>query len=1159
MEAIKDRERSNIGKQALLLIFLGASFSLGLGVVVFQTFPLVFLPPWLSLRFDGSIAIVLSSLTLLAVIYGSVTTRVIAAGSLLLFGIANFAMNTLSWPGGSWFSEEPRLGNLPALLCVLLAIAAIFDHSPRWSRWLWCASGALVGVASLAVMIGKWMGLQSGTQLTLLGLAYCLLLVPVVLVLASNRSRPIAALSRAALVAGVFGGVISMSWWFLGSWLYQQERIHDARLLLEQARNALDSMVFRHEQLIRRQAMRRQLVSAGANTALWQRDVDSYFRDTPSLIALVLVPENASDWQIEGARDEAAVAAWKMLAASPEVQYWLRQNSDSHRPVDWAIFEAIMPRTVLLRVADNFEAEEVFLAAFSIDTLLRDALAATGGGESLVVTLAGRPARAAVGSGGLTATETAIASGSTTLGSSLQLQISVIPPSPSLLAPGNLLPLLGGIVGLLLTHYLIVSRALLRRLNERGRDLERSEQRFRSLFYQSPDAVFALDSHGRYRKLNKSAQEILGVMEGAVLDVPVWEVINAESSLGSEQQASLELLFRNALAGHSGTAQLAHQREDSATAHFEMTLMPIVVDGRVEGVYGIARNISRRVATEEQLRILYRGLEASSNAILVVDVRSEPASVIYINPAFSAITGFRDEQVLSQPAESLMLALQVGDEGARAVREAVIAGQSLSITLRNVREDGQAFWNQLVLSPVHDSEGALTHYIAILNDISERKQQENRLAYQATHDALTGLANRSLFSDRLHHDSQLAQRNGCRPVVLFIDLDEFKPINDTLGHRVGDEVLLIVARRLEESLRPSDTLARLGGDEFVVLLPDIRRPSEAEDTAARLLALLRRPYSVEGQELYLSASIGMAMLDVGLSDPGRLVQQADLAMYRAKQQGRDTWQWFTPDMDDQISRRVSLRNELQEAMEAGHLQLHYQPLVDTRGRACGIEALVRWHHPDRGPISPAVFIPVAEETGQIIQLSEWVMHRACTDAVRLRAAGLLPGRLAINLSPMQFHRPGFLDTLKKTLHETGLPARHLELELTEGILMRDTQGAIALLEILSDLGVNIVIDDFGTGFSSLSYIRRLPVHKIKIDGSFVAGILESEKDAAVCKAVLALARELRLKVVAECVETDAQHEYLRAHGCSVFQGYLFARPMPLPDLEAWLQSQAQPQ
>ncbi|UDM05993.1 EAL domain-containing protein [Halomonas sp. NyZ770] len=450
------------------------------------------------------------------------------------------------------------------------------------------------------------------------------------------------------------------------------------------------------------------------------------------------------------------------------------------------------------------------------------------------------------------------------------------------------------------------------------------------------------------------------------------------------------------------------------------------------------------------------------------------------------------------------------------------------------------------------SPSLLASALRLMRLAIERHNHQQTLLFHATHDALTGLGNRALFEDRLRHDVALAQRHQQQLAVLFIDLDDFKPINDTLGHAVGDKVLIHVAKRLEAMIRPSDTLCRLGGDEFVLLLPDLVNARDAEEVAERLLVELAKPYRIERHELYLSASIGVALSDETLEQPAALLQQADMAMYKAKQQGRNTQQTFTHDINHKLTQRVTLRNELQEAMAQEQFELHYQPLLTRDGKVHGFEALVRWNHPVKGAISPGLFIPIAEETGQIIGLSAWVMERAARDFCLLRP--LLDGqpRVAINLSPLQFHRPSFLNTLRQTLTETGLPPGALELELTEGILMNDTEAAIETLNALRELGVSIAIDDFGTGFSSLSYLRHLPIDKIKIDRSFIMNIDHHRKDAAVVQGIIALAHHLDLTVVAEGIETDAQQQQLLLLGCDVLQGYLLARPMPFDTLKSWL-------
>ncbi|WP_075879636.1 putative bifunctional diguanylate cyclase/phosphodiesterase [Vreelandella massiliensis] len=567
----------------------------------------------------------------------------------------------------------------------------------------------------------------------------------------------------------------------------------------------------------------------------------------------------------------------------------------------------------------------------------------------------------------------------------------------------------------------------------------------------------------------------------------------------------------------------------------------------------LARLALERHQSEAQLHIFERSLQASSNGVLIADATQTDQPIVYANPAFTQMTGYPIEEVKGRNCRFLQ-GPDTHPEPVAQMHQALSEARAVDLTVRNYRKDGRPFWNQVFISPVHASDGQVTHFIGILNDISERKNHENQLAFHATHDALTGLGNRALFEDHLRHDVELAKRHQQLIAVLFIDLDEFKPINDTLGHAVGDRVLINVAKRLEATIRPSDTLCRFGGDEFVLLLPDLADLNQAEEIAERVIHDLEQPYQIDDHELHLSASVGIALSDEHLNNPSELIQHADMAMYKAKKQGRNAIQTFTHDINAKLTQRLMLRNDLQEAITQEQFSLHYQPLINADGTIKGFEALLRWQHPDKGYISPGRFIPLAEQTGQIIPLGQWVMERAAQDLLALSPS--LPNHclISINLSPLQFHREDFLKTLAATLETTGLPASRLELELTEGVLMNDTQGAIATLHALRDMGIHVAIDDFGTGFSSLSYLRHLPVDTLKIDRSFITHLPENRKDTAVVSGIIGLAHHLDLTVVAEGIETAEQRQALVALDCDVFQGYFLARPMPFTAVENWLAS-----
>ncbi|NYS60937.1 putative bifunctional diguanylate cyclase/phosphodiesterase [Vreelandella salicampi] len=567
----------------------------------------------------------------------------------------------------------------------------------------------------------------------------------------------------------------------------------------------------------------------------------------------------------------------------------------------------------------------------------------------------------------------------------------------------------------------------------------------------------------------------------------------------------------------------------------------------------LTRLALERHQSEAQLHIFERSLEASSNGVLIAEANQADMPILYANPAFTQMTGYSMDEVKGRNCRFLQ-GPDTHPSQIQQMRQALNEGRDINLTVRNYRKDGRPFWNHVFISPVRSSIGQITHFVGILNDISERKNHENQLAFHATHDALTGLGNRALFEDHLHHDVELAKRHQQQIAVLFIDLDEFKPINDTLGHTVGDRVLINVAKRLEATIRPSDTLCRFGGDEFVLLLPDLVDLKQAEAIAERVINALEQPFCIDEHELHLSASIGIALNDEHLQNPSELIQHADMAMYKAKKQGRNAIQTFTHDINAKLTQRLMLRNDLQDAIKQEQFSLHYQPLIKHDGTIKGFEALLRWQHPAKGFISPGRFIPIAEQTGLIIALGQWVMEQAARDLLALSA--LLPSDclISINLSPLQFHRANFLQVLADTLAATGLPASRLELELTEGVLMNDTEGAITRLHALRKMGVRVAIDDFGTGFSSLSYLRHLPVDTLKIDRSFITHLPENRKDTAVVSGIIDLAHHLELTVVAEGIETQEQHQALAALDCDVFQGYLLARPMPFTAVVDWLKS-----
>jgi diguanylate cyclase (GGDEF)-like protein/PAS domain S-box-containing protein len=1156
-----DLNNRELPLQASLLMLLAGSLVLGGGGLLLDLLAPFPLPPPLNISREGEVAIVLISGGLIAVVRDSRRWRCFAASLMVLFAgysLAHPLLASADDTGLSWLTGHSRLPPTAAVVTLLVALCCLTGLATPRRRRLWhLVGGVSLAVGLLAILsqlspATAWQDIRITRGFSLSGGLFCLALGAGLLIISHARTRPLLALPRSAIAVGVTGVLLSTTMWFLGSWAQHHNRLAEADTLVGNLALTLEKAADSRAELILRMAYRWQAAGGLPSLAVRNEEARNYFHDEPSLQALAFLDgQQRSRWR-HGREPEAL--RWLMeRQVEPDTLEWLRQFDQGSADIAWRLPDPAAPQMALVAVRAAGSSDQYMLAALDLGVLIHRQLhqdtgdftvSITRPGQLQIATLAPQIPQQA-------GTLEPFASDVARVAHGPEFRLTAKTGPPAFPALYSMLPIGAGLLGLLFSYQLIIGRALMVIRNQQAKALRISEQRFRSLFTQNPNAVFALSPEGTFHSINPVARDFIGAEERTLRGQHFRHIVHeATASPGDVQR--LDAAFRRASAGRPQSLAMRYRRQGLHPRDLEVSLLPIKVDGGVSGVFGIAKDMTQRVADEERLRILERSLEASSNAVIISDARQPGQPVVYVNPAFTRITGYPAEEALGLTSGFLSGPDTDPDDSA-SIQAARVEGRPLSLTMRAYRRDGTRFWNQIFLSPVRDGDKRVSHFVAIMNDISEHKEQGNQLAYQATHDVLTGLANRSLFSDHLAHDVALARRHGQILAVLFIDLDEFKPINDTLGHKVGDQLLISVARRLGHALRPSDTLARFGGDEFVLLLPDLEQADEAETIAERLLVELTRPHRVDGHELHISASIGIALIDDSLQDPEKLIQQADMAMYKAKQQGRNTCQRFTDDLGNRLSERVTLRNHLQEAIDSDQLQLHYQPLLDAAGAIDGLEALVRWQHPLKGAISPADFIPLAEETGQIIALSHWVMTRACRDARALVDSGLLKGRMAINLSPMQFHRPHFLATLSQVLDETGLPAGHLELELTESILMKDADGAIEILSALTGMGVSTAIDDFGTGYSSLSYLRFLPIDKIKIDRSFVQDVITSDKDAALCQGVITLAKELNLRVVAEGIETPEQHDYLKRQGCEVFQGFLFARPMPMEQLYAWLQ------
>jgi diguanylate cyclase (GGDEF)-like protein/PAS domain S-box-containing protein len=554
------------------------------------------------------------------------------------------------------------------------------------------------------------------------------------------------------------------------------------------------------------------------------------------------------------------------------------------------------------------------------------------------------------------------------------------------------------------------------------------------------------------------------------------------------------------------------------------------------------RDLTRLRQTEEALRLRLRAMEASVNAIVITNHARPGFPIEYVNPAFERITGYSVDEVLGRTTEFLYRG-ESDQSGIQALRAAEREQREAHVVLRNYRKDGTPFWNDLHIAPVRDTSGRVTHYVGILNDVTDARRYQAELEHHSTHDSLTGLANRALLTDRLSQAMAFATRQGRLAAVAILDLDRFKLVNDSLGHKAGDRLLQEVGRRLLGCVREGDTVARLGGDEFVLVLNDQADIDYITFILQRVLQAVRAPVTIDGRDLYVTASIGVSLYPGNGDDEEALLRNADTAMYRAKEQGSDNFQFYTADMNALVSERLLLETGLRTALERDELLLHYQPLVElATGRAVAAEALVRWQHPQLGLVPPGRFVPLAEETGLIVPIGEWVLREACRQAQRWREAGFAPLRVSVNLSARQLRHGGIVRTVADLLAEIGLPAQQLEVEITESQLIENPETAAIILGEFRDMGVRVVIDDFGVGYSSLSYLKRLPIDVLKIDQSFARGIPADRDGAAIAGAIIAMAHSLGIQVVAEGVETAEQLEFYRAQRCDLVQGYWLGRP-----------------
>ena len=669
---------------------------------------------------------------------------------------------------------------------------------------------------------------------------------------------------------------------------------------------------------------------------------------------------------------------------------------------------------------------------------------------------------------------------------------------------------------------------------------EQDNRRQAQILDQIHESVITMDLAGYITSWNKGAEQLFGY--------------RAEEAVGRNilflyaDESDDDLQFNDAFLERGGREMEVRRRRKSGEIFWASLSLSLMRDaeGEAVGLIGYLSDITDRLAAAEDLRLHASIFEHSGEGILISDADER---IVAVNKAFCRITGYSKEEVLGRSAH-MFDSVHQDEDFYRRMREEIRTSGSWRGEMLEMKKGGEVYPKWASVGAMKSPEGRISHYFSIFSDISERKRAEERIHHLAYYDALTDLPNRSLLNKLVTQTLAAAARSRAHGALLFIDLNRFKPINDTLGHEVGDRLLKQVGERFRATLRSEDLMARLGGDEFVAGLFDIAKREHAGIVAQKLLTALDEPFLIDGNELRLGACIGISIYPQDGDNAETLLRYADIAMYRAKQTRQNAYMYYSEEMNRRSMDRLKIETGLRQALDRGELRVHYQPKVSIdSGEIIGAEALVRWQHPSEGMIPPGEFIPVAEETGLVVQIGEWVLEQACLQAQAWQRAGLPLLKIAVNISARQINA-GLPRTVAALLARLGLPPEWLELELTESMLMHGSDEVIDMMDELHAKGISLALDDFGTGYSSLSYLKRFPIDTLKIDRSFVAGIPQDANDCAIAGAIVSMAKQLGHKVIAEGVETREQLAFLSSLGCHEIQGYLFSPGVPAESFAA---------
>lgn len=731
--------------------------------------------------------------------------------------------------------------------------------------------------------------------------------------------------------------------------------------------------------------------------------------------------------------------------------------------------------------------------------------------------------------------------------------------------------------------FMLEARDITQRLRS-TESLREREQRLNGILNTVADAIITIDDMGLIQSFNPAAEKIFGYtleeVRGKNVKILVPKPHRAKHDSYIE---NYKKTGKKTIIGVTEREELG-QRKDGSLFPIELAVTEMRL-GNIRLFTGIVKDITVRKNAEDALQQAHDELEQRvdertrelteeitvrrkaqdrlrlaaevianlTEAVVIVDKRFRTTGV---NAAFSEITGYEEGDVIGR-MPPFYKALKRDKDLLKRMWKEIEAKGRWEDEFWHKKKNGDDIAVRLSVSVIADDEDNVLQYAAVLTDITKRKQDEERIYYQANYDALTELPNRALFHDRLTQGLATTSRTSRKLGLMFLDLDGFKLVNDTLGHDIGDLLLQEAAQRLAKCIRSGDTVARLGGDEFTVIMPNLTDPAHAPLLAQRILDSLIKSFNLKGHEVFISGSIGVTIYPNDAEEANDLIKNADAAMYRAKEQGKANYQFFTPDMNAEVKERLVIKNGLSKALVNGEFSLHYQPKleVDTN-RVTGVEALMRWNNEDLGSVSPVKFIPVLEETGMVVEVGEWALRTACQQHKDWLALGLPPTRIAVNLSARQLRETSFVPMMKSVLKESGITPEGLEIEITESMLMSDSEKAVVALGELHDMGLHVAMDDFGTGYSSLSYLKRFPIDTIKIDRSFVSDIDTSIDDAEIIKTIINMGQTLNRKVVAEGVETEEQLSILCQYDCDEVQGYLFCPPKPSKDVTAFLMEHA---